>query len=97
MQDRNFFVVVKGRIRKKRDWHAEVKLLSRGIHLIQCELFRLRAAAAGVNDTTIKRELPGFVVPVTHVITVDANHAMLRQRIEYLRADLIVAGASARR
>ena len=96
MENRDFYVVEKGRFRKKRAMNAEVQRLGRGIHLIRCELFRLRAAAAGVSDETIECELPRFVNPVADDFVLKAIHAMLRQRVEYLRADLIVAGASAR-
>jgi len=97
VEKRDFYVFKsKFLFAKRADVPAQIKRLAYGAHLIRCELFRMRARAAGLDSATVERHVPDFVPPEVDTNVESATLAMLHQRVEYLRADLIVAKAAER-
>ena len=97
IQDKNFYRLETG-IFGGQKFGEEADRLEYAVYLLRCELFRLRLVELGVRDTWISQRKPDFVQQYYHPRTPrEIIHSNLRQQVEYLRADAIVAAARMRR
>lgn len=93
LENRDFYEVEKGFFGGTRHGE-EAERLEYGLHLLRCELFRLRLLEQGLKEDWISRHQPEFVSGVYHAKTSrEIIHSNLRRQIEYVRADVIVAAA----
>lgn len=80
------------------NFKQEISNLEYGLHLLRCELFRLRLMEQGLKEGWIENNKPNFVESViSKNAYLHTIHANLRRQIEYVRADVIVAAARVRK
>lgn len=91
MEDRDFFGA-EGFFKNPR-LRKEVVQLSYGMHLLRCEIYRLRMLEHNADEEWVSKVAPDFVEPVHVNHLGDASlvliHYNLRQQIEYLRSEVL--------